>query len=101
QGRHRGSTELGTSSRSPAPAQRWRNLAGGHFTVPYFVHMLRGLRTGLPSYVTDSVQGVPSDWIWDHIDGIMISYLSLEVAVDMSDGWRALSAYREQHNERY
>ncbi|MEU1288307.1 hypothetical protein [Kitasatospora sp. NPDC005856] len=45
----------------------------GHFSEPYFVHVLQGLRTGLPQYVRDAEQGhaVPA-WVSDSLAGIVI-----------------------------
>ncbi|MDH6214121.1 hypothetical protein [Streptomyces pseudovenezuelae] len=48
----------------------------GHFPVPYFPHVLRGLRSELPSYVREAEAGrsLPSS-LTDRIAGIVIFYL--------------------------
>lgn len=45
----------------------------GHFPVPYFRNVLRGLRTRVPGYVQDVVAGVePPRWITDNVAGIVV-----------------------------
>jgi hypothetical protein len=45
----------------------------GHFHVPYFPHLLRGLRAELPSYVRDVIAGqLPPESVTDHIGGIVV-----------------------------
>lgn len=44
----------------------------GHFTVPYFEHTLRGLRTELPDYVERSLAGNPPPEIVEKVDGIVL-----------------------------
>ncbi|MEU5002071.1 hypothetical protein [Streptomyces sp. NPDC021622] len=46
-----------------------------HFTVPYFQHMLRGLRRELPDYVERCLFGNVPDEIAQQIDGIMLIQL--------------------------
>lgn len=48
-------------------------LDSAHFGVPYFHHMLRGLRRDLPSYVQDVLAGQrPPAWVTDHVRGIVV-----------------------------
>jgi hypothetical protein len=46
-----------------------------HFTVPYFDHLLRGLRRELPDYVERCLSGDVPDEIALHVDGIMLVQL--------------------------
>ncbi|MEU6236071.1 hypothetical protein [Kitasatospora sp. NPDC047058] len=50
----------------------------GHFGRPFFEHALRGLRTGLPSYVQAALQN-PADGVSaelaEHADGLVVVYL--------------------------
>jgi hypothetical protein len=44
----------------------------GHFSVPYAVHTLRGLRSRVPQYVERSLSGDVPPEIADQIDGIVL-----------------------------
>lgn len=45
----------------------------GHFGVPYFEHVLRGVRRQPPSYVAEiAAGGSPPDWLRDLVDGIVV-----------------------------
>ncbi|WP_228925292.1 hypothetical protein [Streptomyces sp. DH7] len=45
----------------------------GHFTVPYLAHVLRGLRTEIPSYVRDILEGrTPPTWVAERLGGIVV-----------------------------
>lgn len=45
----------------------------GHFSVPYLAHMLRGLRSEVPGYVRDVMEGrTPPAWVTDHLAGIVV-----------------------------
>ncbi|MFD8630249.1 hypothetical protein ACFV4E_41495 [Streptomyces hygroscopicus] len=45
----------------------------GHFSVPYLDHVLRGLRTGVPDYVRDVMEGrTPPAAVTDRIGGIVV-----------------------------
>ncbi|WP_416969341.1 hypothetical protein [Streptomyces sp. 4F14] len=45
----------------------------GHFSEPYFVHVLQGLRTNLPDYVRDAEQGLPvPTWVSESVERIVI-----------------------------
>lgn len=46
-----------------------------HFNRPYFDHILRGLRRGLPPYVEDLQVGLPlPDEITELVDGVALFY---------------------------
>ncbi|MFF3710333.1 hypothetical protein [Streptomyces phaeochromogenes] len=47
----------------------------GHFTVPYFEHMLRGLRRELPGYVERCLSGDVPDEISRHVGGVVLIQL--------------------------
>jgi hypothetical protein len=52
---------------SDLPADR------GHFSVPYLVHVLRGLRSEVPGHVRDVMEGrTPPAWVTDHLAGIVV-----------------------------
>ncbi|CRK56919.1 hypothetical protein [Alloactinosynnema sp. L-07] len=45
----------------------------GHLRVPYFPHILRGLRTTPPGYVQDVLAGVePPAWVRDKVAGVVV-----------------------------
>ncbi|MEU6621880.1 hypothetical protein ABZ926_14040 [Streptomyces litmocidini] len=45
----------------------------GHFSVPYLDHVLRGLRTGVPDYVRDVMEGrAPSAGVANGLGGIVV-----------------------------
>ncbi|WP_143664452.1 hypothetical protein [Streptomyces sp. NRRL B-24572] len=45
----------------------------GHFSVPYLDHVLRGLRTGVPDYVRDVMEGRPPPaWVTGRLGGIVV-----------------------------
>jgi hypothetical protein len=45
----------------------------GHFSVPYLAHVLRGLRTGVPDYVRDVMEGrTPPAWLTSKLGGIVV-----------------------------
>ncbi|NGO81306.1 hypothetical protein G6045_37430 [Streptomyces sp. YC504] len=45
----------------------------GHFPVPYLQHVLRGLRTEIPDYVRDVLDGrTPPAWVTHHLAGIVV-----------------------------
>lgn len=47
----------------------------GHFTVPYFGHMLRGLRRELPGYVEQCLSGDVPENLARHVDGVVLIQL--------------------------
>ncbi|MGW2397200.1 hypothetical protein ACWCYY_11665 [Kitasatospora sp. NPDC001664] len=52
--------------------------ARGHFGLPFFEHVLRGLRTGLPDYVQAALQNPAarvSAELAEHADGLVVVYL--------------------------
>ncbi len=48
----------------------------GHFRASYFPHILRGLRSEVPAYVTDVLEGrQPPSWVTDHADGMVVMHV--------------------------
>ena len=47
----------------------------GHFGTPYFPHTLRGLRSRLPDYVPEVVEGARPQWLLDLVAGVVIFHL--------------------------
>lgn len=47
----------------------------GHFGIPYFPHTLRGLRSRLPDYVPEVLQGARPQWLLDRVAGVVIVHL--------------------------
>ncbi|MFB8382732.1 hypothetical protein [Streptomyces rubiginosohelvolus] len=63
----------------------------GHFTVPYLAHVLRGLRTEVPSYVRDVLDGrTPPLWVTERLGGIVViadaDAPSLALSAPLSEG---------------
>lgn len=57
----------------------------GHFTEPYFEHVLRGLRTQAPEYVSALQEGVPFDELGadlEGVDGVVVWREGLNTPVD-------------------
>ncbi|MFF2262021.1 hypothetical protein ACWGSB_27415 [Streptomyces albidoflavus] len=59
---------------APAAGALFRDVADqGHFSVPYLDHVLRGLRTGVPDYVRDVMDGrTPPAAVTDRFGGIVV-----------------------------
>ncbi|MEU9074527.1 hypothetical protein AB0D22_07570 [Kitasatospora sp. NPDC048538] len=44
-----------------------------HLLVPYLPHVLGGLRTEVPGYVTDVLAGrTPPDWVTERLAGVVV-----------------------------
>ncbi|MFD9225531.1 hypothetical protein ACFWDI_37235 [Streptomyces sp. NPDC060064] len=70
-------TAVGTPPVDWGTASMFREVPdlGGHFTVPYIEHTLRGLRSELPDYVERSLAGNPPPEIVEKVekvDGIVL-----------------------------
>jgi hypothetical protein len=45
----------------------------GHFRASYLPHILRGLRSEVPTYVTDVLEGrQPPSWVTDQVEGMVV-----------------------------
>lgn len=62
------SVDMGSAPRFPrVPSDR------GHFGVPYFEHILNGLRSAPPAYVMELLSGYPvPSWLHTQVDGVVL-----------------------------